>query len=104
MPLRPRGRCVVRAEAEQQQQQHAAADAAEVSRRQLLGGSVALGAAAGLLPLATPGAAHANKVLSSDWEQVCGLGHGATRVCSERACCVHSGDTYKPPGRQLRVG
>lgn len=45
--------------------------ALELSRRQLLGGSLAMGAAANLLPLAAPGAASAaNRVLSSDWEQV----------------------------------
>jgi hypothetical protein len=41
------------------------------SRRSLLGASVALSAAAGVLPqLALPTAARANTVLSSDWEQV----------------------------------
>lgn len=41
------------------------------SRRALLGASVALSAAAGVLPqLALPSAAQANTVLSADWEQV----------------------------------
>lgn len=45
--------------------------AAELSRRQLLNSSIALGAAASLAPLAGPQAALAkNTVLSSDWEKV----------------------------------
>lgn len=45
--------------------------AAELSRRQLINSSIALGAAASLLPLAAPQPALANKVLSADWEKVC---------------------------------
>lgn len=45
--------------------------AAELSRRQLMHGGLALSAAAGLLPLAAPRPALANnKVLSADWEKV----------------------------------
>ncbi|KAI8470433.1 MAG: photosynthesis system II assembly factor YCF48-domain-containing protein [Monoraphidium minutum] len=60
-PCKPRS-VVVRAQA--------AANADGTSRRSLLGASVALSAAAGVLPLALPGAAVANTVLSADWEQV----------------------------------
>lgn len=44
--------------------------AAELSRRQLMHSGLALSAAAGLLPLAAPQPALANKVLSADWEKV----------------------------------
>ena len=51
--------------------QAAADDAAGTSRRSVLGASVALSAAAGMLPqLALPRGARANTVLSADWEQV----------------------------------
>jgi hypothetical protein len=43
----------------------------DLSRRQLINSSIALGAAASLAPLAaTQPAFAANKVLSSDWEKV----------------------------------
>jgi hypothetical protein len=46
------------------------ADADATSRRSLLSASVALSAAAGVLPqLALPDAASANTVLSADWEK-----------------------------------
>ncbi|WIA16777.1 hypothetical protein OEZ85_013426 [Tetradesmus obliquus] len=60
----PRGRsrtCNVRAQA--------AADGADIPRRAMLSSAVALGAAT-MLPYAAPFAAKANKVLSSDWEEV----------------------------------
>jgi hypothetical protein len=44
-------------------------ESAEPGRRALLSSGLALGAAS-LLPLASPAPAHANRVLSSDWEQV----------------------------------
>lgn len=69
-PVRPRISNVVRAQAAGQES--AGSSLPELSRRQLLSSSVALGAASSLLPLAAPGAAQANRVLSSDWEQVRG--------------------------------
>ncbi|KAF6259737.1 photosystem II stability/assembly factor HCF136 [Scenedesmus sp. NREL 46B-D3] len=60
----PRGRsrtCNVRAQA--------TADGADIPRRTMLSSAVALGAAT-MLPYAAPFAAKANKVLSSDWEEV----------------------------------
>ncbi|GBF88779.1 photosystem II stability assembly factor chloroplastic [Raphidocelis subcapitata] len=51
--------------------QNAASSGEATTRRSLLGASVALSAAAGVLPqLALPGGARANTVLSADWEQV----------------------------------
>jgi hypothetical protein len=62
-PCKPRS-VVVRAQA-------ASSDAEGTSRRAVLGASVALSAAAGVLPqLALPRPAAANTILSADWEQV----------------------------------
>jgi hypothetical protein len=77
----------VRAQAAEQ-----GSSAAELSRRQLINSSIALGAAAGFAPLAVPQAAMANnKVLSADWEKVSvvplppGMGVGGTGMGGGRA-------------------
>jgi hypothetical protein len=66
----------------------------------MLSSAVALGAAT-MLPYAAPFAAKANKVLSSDWEQV-----RTRRCCPERACilllltgCRASSSTLPEVGR-----
>jgi hypothetical protein len=63
--VRPRSCVAVRAQAAAEE-----SGAVELSRRQLISSSIALSAAASLVPLAAPQPALANKVLSGDWEKV----------------------------------
>lgn len=65
--VRPRSCVAVRAQAAAEE-----SGAVELSRRQLISSSIALSAAASLVPLAAPQPALANKVLSGDWEKVSG--------------------------------
>ncbi len=63
----------------------------DTSRRAVLGTGLALAAAAAA-PLSMPGAALANKVLSSDWEQVgsrAGDGNAASHASRARALAFH---------------